>query len=90
MSLPAAEILNETMWVVYYAIVKKSTKFVINGIEVDENFWVDTFSSKEKLSGALKRLGISSDLSNMSYEIKDIDSKMTEKDAASYLSLIHI
>ena len=84
MTLPAAEILNETMWVVYYAIVKKSTKFVINGIEVDENFWVDTFASKEKLSGALKKLGISSDLSNMSYEIKDIDSKMTEKDAASY------
>jgi hypothetical protein len=84
MALPAAEIINETMWVVYYAISKKSSKFIVNGIEVNESFWVNTFSSKEKLSGALKALGILSDLSNMSYEIKNIDSKMTEKDATSY------
>lgn len=84
MALPAAEIINETMWVVYYAISKKSSKFVVNGIEVNENFWVNAFSSKDKLSGSLKALGISSDLSGMSYEIKNIDSKMLEKDAIAY------
>ena len=84
MTLPAAEIINETMWVVYYAISKKSSKFIVNGIEVNENFWVDTFSSKDKLSGSLKTLGISSDLVKLSYEVKNIDSKMTEKDATSY------
>jgi len=84
MALPAAEIINETMWVVYYAISKKSSKFVVNGIEVNESFWVNAFSSKDKLTGSLKTLGISSDLSGMSYEVRNIDSKMTEKDATSY------
>ena len=72
------------MWVVYYAIAKKSSKFVVNGNEINEDFWVNAFSSKDKLSGTLKLLGISSDLSNLSYEVKNIDSKMTEKDAISY------
>ena len=84
MALPAAEIINETMWVVYYAIAKKSSNFVVNGVQVDERFWVNAFSSGGKLSGALKTLGISSSLSQMSYEVRNIDSKMTEKDAVSY------
>jgi hypothetical protein len=29
MALPAAEIINETMWVVYYAIAKKSPLFIV-------------------------------------------------------------
>ena len=89
MALPAAEIINETMWVVYYAIAKKSSNFVVNGVQVDERFWVNAFSSGGKLSGALKTLGISSSLSQMSYEVRNIDSKMTEKDAVSYFVKIN-
>ena len=82
MSLPAAEILNETMWVVYYEINKKSQTFVINGNQIDVGFWVNAFSGKDKLSGSLKKLGIN--LSGLTKEISNIDSKMNDKDAVKY------
>ena len=84
MSLPAAEIINETMWVVYHAISKKSKKYILKGTQIDPEFWIDVFGSKDKLSGFLKSFGLSSDLSEMSYEISNIDSKMTSKDAEKY------
>lgn len=82
MSLPAAEILNETMWVVYYEINKKSQTFVIKGNKIDVEFWVNAFSGKDKLSGSLKKLGIN--LGGLTKEISNIDSKMNEKDAVKY------
>ena len=82
MSLPAPEILNETMWVVYYEINKKSQTFVIRGNEINVEFWVNAFSGKDKLSGSLKKLGIN--LSGLKKEISDIDSKVNGKDALKY------
>ncbi len=82
MTLPAAEILNETMWVVYYEINKKSQTFVIKGNQIDVRFWVNAFSGKDKLSGSLKKLGIN--LGGLTKEISNIDSKMNDKDAVKY------
>tara|TARA_A100001011_G_C14243393_1_gene814340 strand:- start:24 stop:1568 length:1545 start_codon:yes stop_codon:yes gene_type:complete len=82
MSLPAAEIMNETMWVVYYEINKKSQTFVIRGNEINVEFWVNAFSGKDKLSGSLKKLGIN--LSGLKEEISDIDSKVNDKDALKF------
>lgn len=80
----AAEILNETMWVVYYAICKKSNNFVLEGKEIDANYWVDIFGSKDKLKGFLKKSRLNSDLTEFSYEIGDIDSKMNADYAKSF------
>ena len=80
----AAEILNETMWVVYYAICKKSNNFVLEGNKIDANYWVDIFGSKDKLKGFLKRYRLNSDLTEFSYEIGDIDSKMNADYAKSF------
>ncbi len=86
MALPAAEIINETMWVVYFLIVKKSSNFVLNGTEIDENFMINIFESKGKLSGFIKNYGFDQQLSGLSYEISNIDSKMNAKDAQKYFS----
>ena len=51
----AAEILNETMWVVYYVICKKSNNFVLEGKEINANYCVAIFGSKDKLKGFLKK-----------------------------------
>ncbi|NBO99082.1 MAG: hypothetical protein EBU90_03005 [Proteobacteria bacterium] len=80
----AAETLNETMWVVYYAICKKSSNFVIRGTNIDANYWIDVFGSKDKLKGFLKKFGLESDLEEFSYEIRDIDSKMDATYAKSF------
>ena len=82
MSLPAAEIMNETMWVVYYKINKKSQTFVINGNEINVEFWVNAFSGRDKLSGSLKKLGIN--LEELKKEISNIDLKVNGKDALNY------
>lgn len=82
MALPAPEIINETMWVVYYEINKKSQTFVIRGNEINVDFWVNAFSGKDKLDGSLKKLGIN--LSGLKKEISNIDSKMNGKDADKY------
>lgn len=86
MALPAAEIINETMWVVYFLIAKKSSNFVIKGNQIDENFMIDIFESKKKLSGFISDYGFSKQLSGLSYEISNIDSKMTTQDAKKYFS----
>ena len=86
MALPAAEIINETMWVVYFLIAKKSSNFVLKGTNIDENFMINTFESREKLSGFIKDYGFSQQLSGLSYEISNIDSKMNSKDAKKYFS----
>ena len=81
----SASVLNETMWVVYYAIGKDSNgTFVLNGNKVDPDFWIQTFSTRTKLKGALKVLGIESELSELGNEIRDIDSKMDAKYAADF------
>lgn len=81
----AAEILNETMWVVYYAIAKKSSNnFTIKGTQINSNYWSEVFGTKDKLKGVLKRFNLESDLSNLSYEISNIDSKMDSKYAESF------
>jgi hypothetical protein len=86
MSLPAAEIINETMWVIYFLIAKKSSNFVLKGTNIDENFMIDIFDSKGKLSGFVKEYGFNQQLSGLSYEISNIDSKMNSKDAKKYFS----
>lgn len=80
----AAEVLNETMWVVYYAICKKSTNFTIQGTKIDANYFVEVFSTKDKLKGFLKKFGLEKDLSGLSDEISDIDSKMNSAYAKSF------
>ena len=80
----APEILNETMWVVYYAIGKKSSNFVLKGTQIDAEYWVKLFSTKDKLGGFVKTFGLQSDLSEFSYEISNIDSKMDAKYAQSF------
>jgi hypothetical protein len=80
----AAEILNETMWVVYYAICKKSNNFTIRGTKIDANYWSEVFGSKDKLKGFLKKFGLDSDLSELSYEVSNIDSKMDVNYAKSF------
>jgi len=86
MALPAAEIINETMWVVYFLIAKKSSNFVLKGTNIDENFMINIFESREKLSGFIKDYGFSQQLSGLSYEISNIDSKMNSKDAKDFFS----
>jgi hypothetical protein len=86
MALPAAEIINETMWVVYFLIAKKSSNFVLKGTNIDENFMINIFESKGKLSGFIKDYGFSQQLSGLSYEISNIDSKVNSKDAQKYFS----
>ena len=56
MALPAAEIINETMWVVYFLIAKKSSNFVLKGTNIDENFMINIFENVESRSscGAYK------------------------------------
>jgi len=80
----AAEILNETMWVVYYAICKKSSNFTIRGTKIDANYWTEVFGSKDKLKGFVKNFGLDSDLSELSYEVSNIDSKMDAAYAKSF------
>lgn len=72
----AAEILNETMWVVYYAICKKSNNFTIRGTKIDADYLTEVFKTKDKLKGFIKKFGLESDLSELSYEVSNIDSKM--------------
>ena len=84
MALPAAEIINETMWVVYFLISKKSSDFVLKGTNIDENFMINIFESKGKLSGFIKDYGFVQQLSGLNYEISNIDSKMNAKDAKKY------
>jgi hypothetical protein len=86
MALPAPEIINETMWVIYFLIVKKSSNFVLKGTNIDENFMINIFESKGKLSGFIKDYGFSQQLSGLSSEIADIDSKLNLKDAEKYFS----
>jgi hypothetical protein len=86
MALPAAEIINETMWVIYFLVSKKSSNFVLKGTNIDENFMINIFESKEKLSGFTKDYGFSQQLSGLKSEISDIDSKMNSKDAKKYFS----
>jgi len=80
----AAEILNETMWVVYYAICKKSNNFTIKGTKIDASYWTMIFGSKDKLKGFLKKFGLESDLSELSYEVSNIDSKMDAEYAKNF------
>lgn len=86
MALPAAEIINETMWVIYFLVAKKSSNFVLKGTNIDENFIINIFESKEKLSGFIKDYGFSQQLSGLKFEISDIDSKVNSKDAKKYFS----
>lgn len=86
MALPAAEIINETMWVIYFLVAKKSSNFVLKGTNIDENFMIDIFESKGKLSGFIKDYGFSQQLSGLKSEISDIDSKVILKDAKKYFS----
>ena len=86
MALPAAEIINETMWVIYFLVAKKSSNFVLKGTNIDENFMIDIFESKGKLSGFIKDYGFSQQLSGLKSEISDIDSKVNFKDAKKYFS----
>jgi len=86
MALPAAEIINETMWVVYFLIAKKSSNFVLKGTEIDENFMINIFESREKLSGFIKDYGFDQQLSGLKSEISNIDSIMNSKDAQKYFS----
>jgi hypothetical protein len=86
MALPAPEIINETMWVIYFLIVKKSSNFVLKGTNIDENFMINIFESKGKLSGFIKDYGFSQQLSGLSSEIANIDFKLNLKDAEKYFS----
>jgi hypothetical protein len=84
MALPAAEIINETMWVVYFLVAKKSSNFVLKGTTIDENFMINIFESKGKLSGFIKNYGFDQQLSGLKSEISNIDSKVNSKDAKKY------
>ena len=86
MALPAAEIINETMWVVYFLVAKKSSNFVLKGTTIDENFMINIFESKGKLSGFIKNYGFDQQLSGLKSEISNIDSKVNSKDAKKYFS----
>ena len=86
MALPAAEIINETMWVIYFLVAKKSSNFVLKGTNIDENFMINIFESKGKLSGFIKDYGFIQQLSGLSFEVSNIDSKMSSKDAKKYFS----
>ena len=86
MALPAAEIINETMWVVYFLIAKKSSNFVLKSTNIDENFMINIFESKGKLSGFIKDYGFDQQLSGLKSEISNIDSKVNSKDAQKYFS----
>jgi hypothetical protein len=80
----AAETLNETMWVVYYAICKKSNNFTIRGTKIDADYWSEVFGSKDKLKGFLKKFGLESDLSELSHDVSEINSKMDSAYAKSF------
>ena len=82
----AKELINETMWVVYFLIAKKSPNFVLKGTNIDENFMIDIFQSKGKLSGFIKDYGFSQQLSGLRSEISDIDSKTDFKKATDFFS----
>jgi len=82
----AKELINETMWVVYFLIAKKSPNFVLKGTNIDENFMIDIFQSKGKLSGFIKDYGFSQQLSGLRSEISDIDSKTDLKKATDFFS----
>ena len=86
MALPAAEIINETMWVIYFLVAKKSPEFKLKRTTIDENFMINIFESKGKLSGFIKDYGFSEQLSGLSFEISNIDSKMNSKDAKDFFS----
>ena len=86
MALPAAEIINETMWVIYFLVAKKSPEFKLKRTTIDENFMINIFESKGKLSGFIKDYGFSEQLSGLSFEISNIDSKVNSKDAQKYFS----
>lgn len=86
MALPAAEIINETMWVIYFLISKRSSNFILKGTNIDENFMINIFETRGKLSGFISEYGFSDQLSELKSDIKDIDSKMNSKDAQKYFS----
>ncbi len=86
----SAESINETMWVVYFYLAKKSSNssnssFVIRGTEIDADYMVKVFSKNgNKLSGFIRDMGISGELSEMNYEISYLDSKLDEKKAKTF------
>lgn len=80
----AAEIKNETFWVIYYLIAKKSQNFVIKGTQINADYWQEVFSSKTKLSGFVKTFGLESELKDFAHEIGDIDSKMKVSEVKSF------
>lgn len=84
MASPSAETLNETMWVIYFLIAKKSSNFVIKGNNIDGNFMVNIFESRDKLSGFIKEYGFSPQLTGLNSEIKNIDSKLTATAAKDF------
>lgn len=82
----AKETINETMWVIYFLIAKKSPDFKLKGTTIDENFMINIFESKGKLSGFIKDYGFKQQLSGLESEISDIDSKIDSKKAKDFFS----
>jgi hypothetical protein len=86
----SAELINETMWLVYFALLKKSSNtngsnFIINGVEITEKYMVNLFSQGgNKLTGLIKNMRISSDFSEMDYEISYLDRALDEKKATIF------
>jgi hypothetical protein len=86
----SSELINETMWVVYFYLAKKSSgssnsSFVISGTEINADYMSKVFSKNgEKLRGFIQNMGISRELSEMKTEISYLDSNLNEKKAHSF------
>jgi hypothetical protein len=86
----SAELINETMWLIYFYLMKKSSNtsgsnFVVNGTEITSKYMANLFSKGgDKLSGLIKNARIYNDLSEMSYEISYLDRSLDEKKATTF------
>lgn len=86
----SSELINETFWVVYFLMAKKSSvpnnsNFVIRGNEISAEYMVKLFSKNgNKLSGFIRNIGIYSELSEMSGEIAYLDRALNETKAKSF------
>lgn len=86
----SAELINETIWLVYFYLLKKSSStngsnLIVNRVEITSKYMVNLFSKGgNKLSGFIKDMGISDKLSELDYEITYLDRALDEKKATTF------
>jgi len=86
----SSALINETMWLIYFAMIKKSStatgkNFIVNGVEITPEYMVNIFKKDgNKLSGLIRDLRISNEFSELSYEISYLDRTLNESKATSF------